>query len=196
MTTIHHATLARAMKLGATALELSSVTGNATLTWNGNVYESEDPKELVKALDQTINHDNSDDLDALILEPEDTDDGEDEPARGGSVVPPKYKKEYAKHDHSCGDGVAKALHQAVVRTTTLSRVFKNGKAKLSTSKSIDMATLSEIAANNDVDMGKWSHLSNGQQRMNLGNVLRGRIRNMKPVNILGVYLDEKSLSKS
>jgi hypothetical protein len=38
---------------------------------------------------------------------------------------------------------------------------------------------------NGLDLAKWAHLNPGQQRMNLGNVLRARLRRDEPVQIGG-----------
>ena len=73
--------------------------------------------------------------------------------RQKSVVPESYKRAYGKAGN-CGDQVVDAMAEAQASGTTLEA----------------------IATENGVDFGRWSHLNNGMQRMNLGNVLRGLCR--------------------
>lgn len=83
-----------------------------------------------------------------------------------TVVPFKYRLQYGP-DQNCGDTVARLLSDYVRD--------ENGK--------VDTDRLSEVANRNGVDLGKWSHLNLGMVRMNLGNVLRGRVRNGATVHI-------------
>lgn len=71
----------------------------------------------------------------------------------GNVVDPKFKQKYAKNGGNCGDPVSKAF------------LSVEGPEKLRA-----------IAEANGIDFDKWSHCNPGAQRMNLSNVLRGRIR--------------------
>ena len=75
------------------------------------------------------------------------------PKPRGSVVPESYKRAYGKAGNN-GDQVVRAIAEAQASGTTLEA----------------------IATENGVDFGRWSHLNNGMQRMNLGNVLRGLCR--------------------
>jgi hypothetical protein len=44
-----------------------------------------------------------------------------------------------------------------------------------------------VATENGIDGSRWDHLNFGMQRMNLGNVLRGMVKqNEEPVSINGV----------
>lgn len=76
---------------------------------------------------------------------------------GGNVVNPKFKQVYAANGGNCGDGLAKAFGQM-------------------TDTSECDAALANIASANDIDYGRWAHLNFGQRRMNLSNVLRGKIK--------------------
>lgn len=77
----------------------------------------------------------------------------------GNIVPAKYKARYAEHGGSSGDEIANLLGTEC----------QGEKGK------IDTAKLVAVGAANGIDVNtRWGHLNVGQQRMNLGNVLRGR----------------------
>lgn len=84
----------------------------------------------------------------------------------GSVVPAHYKKDYGP-TQSCNDEVANFMKEAATDD--------KGKA--------DLAALKKIAADNGVDFGKWEHLNIGMARMNLSNVLRGKLKRNEQVTI-------------
>ena len=75
-------------------------------------------------------------------------------------IPSEYRASYGQDQH-CGDELALAL------------------------KEINIAELGYVAKqNNLVDKWEsWSHLNNGQKRMNLGNVLRGRLKRGERVEV-------------
>ena len=77
-----------------------------------------------------------------------------------SIVPTNYKADYAKNGGSCGDELA----------TALAELSKGDDGKL------DPERLADIASQNGIDLARWAHLNIGQQRMNLSNVLRGKIK--------------------
>jgi len=70
-----------------------------------------------------------------------------------SVIPPKKKKAYGP-TQSCQDNISKLM-----KTATAAGI-----------------TLEDIANFNQLDIGRWSHLNAGMQRMNLGNAIRGLIK--------------------
>ncbi len=100
--------------------------------------------------------------------PEATDEATDEAvAKKGTIVPNHYKARYKQYGNSCGDEMADAF-AALVKT-------KQGT---------DLAKLREIGHQNGIDVeSRWGHLNVGQQRMNLGNVLRNRLKNAEKVVI-------------
>lgn len=93
----------------------------------------------------------------------------------GTVVPVKYKVAYAAHDGTCGDNMALYLKD---KTTKLDHT---GKVHV-----LDVDALWAIARENGIDgEAKYGHVNNGQKRMNIGNLLRGLIRNGVTVSIQG-----------
>ena len=76
-----------------------------------------------------------------------------------SIVPLAKKAQYQANGGSCGDEMAAAF------------------------AACDPSEWSLVAKANGVDFGRWSHLNNGQQRMNLGNVLRGKLRRGETVTV-------------
>lgn len=104
----------------------------------------------------------SDDAEAAAEDEEDED-------KGGNIVPEKYRKKYGTPQH-CGDEMALVFKDTVT-------VSVDGKDECSE------AELIRIADQNGVDIGRWAHLNKGQRRMNLGNVLRGRLKRGERVEI-------------
>lgn len=92
-------------------------------------------------------------------------------SKGKSIIPDAYRKQYKKDKSKktesgsvvvhCGDGLA-------VRMAGL-----------------DNDAIAKVGRENKVDMAKWAKLNPGQIRMNLGNVLRGKIRRNEDVTIQG-----------
>lgn len=91
-------------------------------------------------------------------------------AKKGSIVPDEYRYLYGV-DQNCGDDVALRLKAATT----------NGAGET------DMTAVAEIAARNGLadrfDGWVARGLNNGQLRMNLGNMLRGKARKGEPVTI-------------
>ena len=86
-----------------------------------------------------------------------------------SVVPLRWAKAYAANElkGTCGDALAKAL---VELTQT------GGKADLEKIRALGWA--------NGIDVQeRWGARNAGMQRMNLGNVLRGRAKRGEPVTL-------------
>lgn len=94
---------------------------------------------------------------------------EDNPQK--SIVPVKFKTKYAAHGGSNGDRISLALKAATETRDANGRV------------SVDHAALAKIAEANGIDFSAYKKLNPGQQRMNVGNRLRGMLRNEKPVTI-------------
>ena len=92
--------------------------------------------------------------------------------RKGSVVPDDYRYRYGV-DQNCGDAVALAL-----------------TAKVTTPAGVDVEACREVAEANGVgdrfDVWMVKGLNPGMIRMNLGNVLRGKVRRDEPVMGLGL----------
>lgn len=84
----------------------------------------------------------------------------------GSVVPAHYKKDYGP-TQSCNDEVAAFMKSA---TTD-----EKGKA--------DREALKRIARANGIDFARWDHLNVGMFRMNLSNVLRGKLKRNEQITI-------------
>jgi len=105
--------------------------------------------------------------------PEATDET---PVKKGTIVPNHYKARYKQHGNSCGDEMADAFATLV-----------------KTKQGTDLAKLREIGLQNGIDVeSRWGHLNVGQQRMNLGNVLRNRLKNAEKVMIgKDVWNDDK-----
>lgn len=85
---------------------------------------------------------------------------------GVSVVPSSFKAKYAENGGNNGDELASVL----ASTTT----GANG---------LDLDALHAVMAQNGIEPTRWAHLNNGQQRMNVSNVLRGKVRRGERVTI-------------
>lgn len=83
-----------------------------------------------------------------------------------SIVPENFRKHYGAAQN-CGDEFAEAFAE---NTTG-----KDGK--------LDMEKVAKVAAQNEVDLGRWKGKNNGMVRMNLSNVLRGMQRRGETVKI-------------
>ena len=84
----------------------------------------------------------------------------------GSVVKKRYKDLYRPHDGTCGDDLTDVLTEYLLNEDGLDR----GKFRA-------------VCLANDIDAARWSEYNPGMARMNLGNVLRGRLRNGKNIVI-------------
>ena len=87
----------------------------------------------------------------------------------GSIIHSSYKQRYGK-GQSCGDEVAELMKATVSG--------KDGK--------VDLAALEKVADDNGIDFSRWKGLNPGQQRMNLSNVLRGRVKRDEQV-VIGTH---------
>ena len=99
------------------------------------------------------------------------DEGDETPKASKSAVPDKYKKRYGK-SQNCGDEMAEMLATLV----------KDEKGVT------NIEALNAVGAQNGIDVqDRWGTgreggaLNVGMQRMNLSNVLRGKIRNEERV---------------
>lgn len=88
-----------------------------------------------------------------------------------SIVPPSFKARYAEHNDSNGDRVALALAAFV------HGVNADGRP------ATDLVKLRQVAKDNGIDYSRYEGLNVGQQRMNVGNRLRGILKAGKPVVI-------------
>lgn len=89
----------------------------------------------------------------------------EKPAASGNVVPTEYRAKYGK-EQNCGDDLATALADYT------NEPDDKGKPKCSP------AMMQKVAEDNGVldKFVGWSEKNLGMQRMNLGNVLRGKFR--------------------
>lgn len=108
----------------------------------------------------------------------DEDDGEDE---RGSIVPARYKERYGK-EQNCGDEMASVLSDYVNHEE---QVATDDKGGTKTVKCVSITACQEVAEANDLidRFTAWANLNPGQIRMNLGNVLRGRIKRGEAVTV-------------
>lgn len=95
---------------------------------------------------------------------------EDEEAESHNVVPEKYRKRYGAKQN-CGDDMALTLKDFVTKQDDKAKNF------------CDTALLQHVADQNGVSLAAWSHLNLGMQRMNLGNVLRGKLNKGQRVEV-------------
>jgi hypothetical protein len=113
--------------------------------------------------------------------PEATDEATDEaPVKKGTIVPNHYKAQYKKYGNSCGDEMANVF-ATLVKTKT----------------GTDLVKLRQIGTQNGIDVeSRWGHLNVGQQRMNLGNVLRNRLKNAERVVIGTEVWNDEALTEA
>lgn len=97
-----------------------------------------------------------------------------------SIVPDGFKSKYKAFGGSCGDEMAEVLGKTV----------KTDKGK------VDVTALEEVMAQNDIDTDRWSNLNIGQRRMNLGNVLRARVKRGESVTIGSETWNEDAETKA
>lgn len=95
-----------------------------------------------------------------------SEDQAPEAAEEGGVVPKKYREKYGKEKH-CGDDVAVAMKEFTT----------DDKGKLIEDK------LHKVAKDNKIDMEKYAGMNPGMQRMNIGNILRGKINRGEKVKV-------------
>lgn len=109
-----------------------------------------------------------------------TQDAEAEPVKkvkSHSIVPRAYQRKYAKHGGTCGDHLSSVLTEAT-------RTVKDGLVVT------DLAAVHRICRENGIDPARWAIRNAGQQRMNLGNVLRGMVNRGERVVIAGTVISE------
>lgn len=101
-----------------------------------------------------------------------TDEAEEE--EGGNIVPLKYRQKYGTPQH-CGDQVALVFKDFVTVTVQVGE------------KAVEQCSetaLVQVCDQNGVAYDRWDHLKNiGMKRMNLGNILRGKIKRGERVQI-------------
>lgn len=102
---------------------------------------------------------------------------EDEQELRSMRVPEKYRQKYGPEQH-CGDDIATTLRDYC---HVLDNPPEGSKRK--PKPVVSRAALLTVCQDNDIDPSNWEHLNNGQFRMNLGNVLRGRHRRGEAVKI-------------
>lgn len=186
---LHHATAKKAAALGLTITDADN--GCWEIQDGDDRYQHEDPKVLLQAYCVgLLGHEDEEalDIDELKVEdaePEEDEDEEDENEnedgeKSRSIVKPKYRQAYKPHRHTNGDDMAAAFkdYTAITSTAKPTKKYPLGR----TIYKMDYAKLLEVATANGIDVrARWAHLNPGQQRMNLGNVLRGVFRNGTPV---------------
>lgn len=87
----------------------------------------------------------------------------------GNIVKEEYRKKYGKGGN-CGDALATAMKAA----DEVGHDYQ------------------KVAIENGVDIGRWAHLNAGQQRMNLSNVLRAKMRKGEDVTVNGKKVDKSA----
>ena len=92
----------------------------------------------------------------------------DKQPKGSSVIRPFYKAKYAAQGGNNTDPIAKALTSLWLA-----------------SPEMQQEAYVDTCRDNGLDPQRWAHLNPGMKRMNLGNVLRGMIRNGESVKIAG-----------
>ena len=93
----------------------------------------------------------------------DPDAEPDEEEAGGNVVAEEYRKRYGSAQN-CGDEMAAVFKDFVTSVDEAGKEF------------CDYRKLVEVADANKVDVERWGHLNIGMRRMNVGNVLRGKVK--------------------
>lgn len=81
------------------------------------------------------------------------------------IVPAKYRQMYKELGGNCGDFIA----------SELSALVENG----------GLDSLNSVKTENNIPVGRWGALNNGQQRMNLSNCLRAAFLRGETITIVG-----------
>ena len=129
-------------------------------------------------------------------ENEDESPDDEEEKKVGMSINADYKAKYAKHNQSCGDELANAMHDVV--TIQVPKVNKDGK-KIGTKDSCSMAEMKKIAKANGLTarLDGWMHLNIGHIRMILRNALFAMIQNGERVEIgTAVWKEDKKLQEA
>lgn len=98
----------------------------------------------------------------------------------GGVVDTKYREKYGKDRHN-GDDVASAMADFLHPVTD--------EEKGTRAKKVDQDRLEKLCADNDIDYSKYAHLNIGMIRMNVGNILRGKVSRGEDVVIGDVTIE-------
>jgi len=179
MVSIHHTVIKKAAKHGLTMISV------------GDRVEVRTDKDKVlafhvnpsKALDTALDRLESDRLRVTDKDPKDREpelkptkavekNGEDTaPVQlKGGIIKPQFRDRYKKNGGNCGDDLAAEL--------TAATTVKEGKKTR-----VDAAKLKAIAEANGVWRESYSSLNVGQQRMNVSNRLRNKLREGEKVKI-------------
>lgn len=134
-------------------------------------------KLVAKAQDNNVtipligNDDQSGEVRTATLEDGGEDeDGETETKKSKNVVPAKYRAKYGK-EQNCGDEMAAALKKFVTNP--------DGTCNPTT-----LEVVADANGLHETLMGYRNSGKNiGMQRMNIGNILRGRVKNGKKVTV-------------
>lgn len=173
--TIHHATLKRAAKFAIVLAEPEH--GYFTATHGGKqIAEGSDAKKVLADAEAIVAP--KPEKKAKVAKPkskakksrkssEEDEDG-DEEGSTKSVIAPKYKAKYKPNKDTCGDDFVQTL---------FTYLHPDGE-------DVDQKLLVKLGKDNGVDvMDLWGHLKTkhgafnvGMARMNLANVLRGKLR--------------------
>jgi hypothetical protein len=97
------------------------------------------------------------------VEPE-PEEGEEE-KKTSSIIKAKYKDKYKPTDMTCGDDLATQIREHIVEYST------DGKTEV-----VNKTKLKKFAQANGCWDPRYENLNVGQQRMNIGNRLRAKVR--------------------
>lgn len=180
-TNIHHATRKRAANNGLVFVESTKLADGWDVVdeQDGKLFSSAlDPKEALEDALAKLDDEDFEGEDQTEGDDSEADDEEEEKL-SGSAVKERYKQRYAAAGDptSCQDDISQVLKSYV--TTT------NDKGK----PIVDMDALAEVATQNGIDLERYEGLNRGMIRMNVGNRLRGLIRNGETVTINGQDYD-------
>ena len=98
------------------------------------------------------------------------DDAKKDAKKKGGIIKDEFKARYrgiSEDKVSCGDTLANEL-----------RSFCKPDGK-----KVDLSAVEKVAKDNGIDLSIWDHLNLGMVRMNMGNVLRTKIRKGEEVVI-------------
>lgn len=90
---------------------------------------------------------------------------QDDPRWRTSIVKPKYRRVYAPKGECCGDTIAAEL-----------KAYLTYVDEETGEESLDLRLLRRFADANDCWVDTYAKLNPGQQRMNIGNRLRAKVR--------------------
>lgn len=184
---LHHATKARAEKLGfAIALEDgdevvvrvgTEIFGRHSSGSIALKQAEEMVVEEIEEMDDGMSRDENiiSQIEAIKVEQEeaaaeaegqDEDEEGSEEGEGRSVVKRKYKKAYRPFKQTCGDDLAHLVQQHVMVPVKV-----DGKSV----RRVDVVRLRKFAKANDCWDERYASLNVGMQRMNIGNRLRHKV---------------------